>query len=61
MPLKRTLLALAIGLAVLPAHAADPGDATIQELLARLAALEARLAAVEGRTEIPEVAEVDQR
>lgn len=50
MPLQRTLLALAIGLAVLPAHAADPRDPTVQELLARIAALEQRLAAVEGRT-----------
>lgn len=56
MPLQRTLLALAIGLAVLPARAADP---TTQELLARIAALEERLAAVEGRSEIVEV--VDQR
>ncbi|WP_374609116.1 OprO/OprP family phosphate-selective porin [Thermomonas sp.] len=61
MPLKRTLLALAIGLAVLPAHAANPRDPTTQELLARIAALEERLAAVEGRSETTQVAEVDQR
>ena len=61
MPLKRTLLALAIGLAVVPAHAADPRDPTTQELLARIAALEQRLAAVEGRSETDQVAEVDQR
>ena len=61
MPLQRTLLALAIGLAVVPAHAADPRDPTTQELLARIAALEERLAAVEGRSETTQVAEVDQR
>ena len=61
MPLQRTLLALAIGLAVLPAHAADPGDPTTQQLLARIAALEERLAAVEGRSDIAHVTEVDQR
>ena len=61
MPLQRTLLALAIGLAVLPAHAANPGDPTTQQLLARIAALEERLAAVEGRAEVTQVAEVDQR
>ena len=49
MSLQRTLLALAIGLAVVPAHAADPRYPTTQELLARIAALEERLAAVEGR------------
>ena len=61
MSLQRTLLALAIGLAVVPAHAADPRDPTTQELLARIAALEQRLAAVEGRSETDQVAEVDQR
>lgn len=61
MPLKRTLLALAIGLAVLPAHAANPRDPTTLELLARIAALEERLAAVEGHYETTQVAEVDQR
>ena len=61
MSFQRTLLALAIGLAVLPAHAANPNDPTTKELLARIAALEARLAAVEGRPEVPQVAEVDQR
>ena len=61
MPLQRTLLALAIGLAVLPAHAANPSDPTTQQLLARIAALEERLAAVEGRSDVTQVAEVDQR
>jgi phosphate-selective porin OprO/OprP len=61
MPLKRTLLALAIGLAVLPAHAANPRDPTTLELLARIAALEERLAAVEGHYETTQVAEVHQR
>ena len=59
MPLQRTLLALAIGLAVLPAHAADPKDPSVQELLARIAALEQRLAAVEGRTTGTATADVD--
>ncbi|RZA11157.1 MAG: porin, partial [Lysobacteraceae bacterium] len=61
--MQRTLLALAIGMAVMPAHAADPTDPTVQELLARITALEQRLAAVEGRpaatTEATEA--VDQR
>lgn len=61
MPLQRTLLALAIGLAVLPAHATNPSDPTTQQLLARIAALEERLAAVEGRSDIAHVTEVDQR
>ena len=64
MPLQRTLLAFAIGLAVLPAHAADPQDPTMQALLDRIAALEQRLAAVEGRgpaTGIADVEAVDQR
>ena len=61
MPLQRTLLALAIGLAVLPAHAADLRDPTTQELLARIAALEERLAAIEGRSDVTQVSEVDQR
>lgn len=61
MPLQRTLLALAIGLAVLPAHAADRRDPTTQELLARIAALEERLAAIEGQADVTRVAEVDQR
>lgn len=61
MSFQRTLLALAIGLAVLPAHAADPHDPTTKELLARIAALEARLAAVEGRADVAQVSDVDQR
>jgi phosphate-selective porin OprO/OprP len=61
MSFQRTLLALAIGLVVLPAHAADPHEPTTKELLARIAALEARLAAVEGRAEVAQVSEVDQR